>query len=380
MVRMRSVALLFALSVLLFAPAVRAADNSRPVRARFELLGMLRESPAKTPDTAIIERFDAKEVDAMARFEELLRDFCEQEKIPADYRKSPEPETGTIVYLSPEIARTLWQYYQDEKLDDSLMAEVSNEELLGYVAGVYSRFGNEKMRPIILQENGRRRLETLGRVLARLGCRRLLIYGTGTHFDLPVYALTFSPTRKVAWRLGILGSVTLDQLGAFSKSLTFLEEIPTTATQAQVEEDLRDSVSEMTNWKPDLQAWRLTLEAKPQPFLRGQPMNLELRMTNISKRAATLGKWRDTWSDYDLSVTDAAGHPVELTPEGHRWLRPTIVSGHLAFPELAPTDADLQTVDLAKLFDLSAPGKYRVTAGHNYFPGLPRTSLDFTVE
>jgi hypothetical protein len=150
------------------------------------------------------------------------------------------------------------------------------------------------------------------------------------------------------------------------------------AAEAKINEQLRKSIEENNHWHPDLKAWKLQLRPETQPFVTNRPMNLEIRTTNVGTVVEKL--LAPDWFYHDIVVTDKDNHEVKTTGAGELLLHPSVISGHDIYKMVPPSQADVQKVDLAKLFDLSIAGKYTVTVGRLGFPEASRVSMDVIVQ
>jgi hypothetical protein len=119
----------------------------------------------------------------------------------------------------------------------------------------------------------------------------------------------------------------------------------------------------------------LIISAPQQTVKLGLPILMKVKMENVSDHEIGYGtvdfpKSGESWRDFDILITDENGKPVPKTERGER-LRPTkgrtrkgppsdIVS---AFRMTIQPGAVRETpVDLAKDYELSKPGVYKVQA------------------
>ena len=86
-------------------------------------------------------------------------------------------------------------------------------------------------------------------------------------------------------------------------------------------------------------------------------------MTNISKSEGIALRNPFPILEFDIAVTDTAGNPVKLTPEVERILNSPGAQGNFALEIIYPSKSYSLEVDLAKLFELTAPGKYVLKVG-----------------
>jgi hypothetical protein len=200
------------------------AEETLSGRARFELFGMLNEYMSRFPDGETIEGFYSSERAKAAHFDQVLRQFCKEEKLAPHYERRTLPE-GQIVYLSKPIAEAIDIYYATGSINEAVFTNASDEDLLRYVNGAYFRFGDKK-RAVLYMPNGGRKMRTVGMVLSRLGCTRVRMYSSRMNMVPTAYVLLFSPTATVKARLGILAETSLGDLDDnLGKYLSFDEEI-----------------------------------------------------------------------------------------------------------------------------------------------------------
>ena len=123
------------------------------------------------------------------------------------------------------------------------------------------------------------------------------------------------------------------------------------------------SFAEISNWKLNVEQWKLSLKVGTGSFTRGGEIPAEIVMTNISKSEGIALRNPFPILEFDISVTDTAGNPVKLTPEGDRILNKSGAQGNFALEVIYPSNSYSLKVDLAKLFELTAPGKYVLKVG-----------------
>ena len=197
------------------------APPAPPGKAKFELLGMLNEYIERRTDGKTIEKFYGDDLPIIPHFEEVLKQFCREEHLPAEYG----PMQGGDL-TSPAIASAIDKYYRNGTLDESVFNGASEEDLLRYVAGAYLRFGDEKKRSLFLMYNAPEKMRTVGHVLAKLGCTKIRLYDSGYHLVPTTFVLLFSPSPKVKEKLGIRAEAVPGKIApGLDDKLTFKEEI-----------------------------------------------------------------------------------------------------------------------------------------------------------
>lgn len=181
--------------------------------ARFEILGMLDEYMGRTLEEDFVERFYPSERRAASRFRDLLRELCVSEKISPDWRRIRGPE-GHIYFESATIAATLNSHYSLVPaywiggtvgyLQEDALRSASRAELICFVRGSYTRFGDKRRRPIFKGANLAEKFRLLGDVIKRLGCDEVCLYDDRITQRIPTsYTLTFQPTPELIQILGV---------------------------------------------------------------------------------------------------------------------------------------------------------------------------------
>lgn len=195
----------------------KADDLENGGRTKFEIFGMMDEyrMTCATFDGETIEGFYSSEADAAARFKELLPAYCKEEGIGQGFI-SELGSNGSVIFISPIIARSIRSHYEDGgfgqgtgALKESEFANASNLDLLRYLRGVYFR-NNYKEAEVILAANAPSEMRRAGAILSKMGCRGVRIY---INENIPeTFALFFSPTPKLRKFLGIKNTVMFDDV------------------------------------------------------------------------------------------------------------------------------------------------------------------------
>ena len=196
---------------------VQADELSNGGRTKFEIFGMMNEylMTCASFDGETIERFDSGEVDAAARFKELLPAYCKEEGIAQGFISQASSD-GSVTFISPIIARSIRSHYEEGvfghgtgALKESEFANASNLDLLRYLRGVYFR-NNYKAAEVILAANASSETHHAGVILSKMGCTGVRIY---VNESVPnTFALIFSPTPKLRKFLGIKNTVMLEDM------------------------------------------------------------------------------------------------------------------------------------------------------------------------
>jgi hypothetical protein len=147
---------------------------------------------------------------------------------------------------------------------------------------------------------------------------------------------------------------------------------------ALADEPASKSFREVGEWKLEPKSWQPKLHLESISFAPDEEMILEIALVNISKLPGTLLHSPIPILDYDISVTDAAGHEVKYSPEGKKLFQGGSVVGGYHFEVVQPSQSSIQKVDLRKFFDLSVAGKYRVTVSR--YETVYRTSKSSMVK
>ena len=116
--------------------------------------------------------------------------------------------------------------------------------------------------------------------------------------------------------------------------------------------------------KPDQPAYTgfvLAAQAEKDVIGAGEPLNLRLNIKNISNTVRFIIQTSAT-EQYRLTVLDERGGPVRLTQYGENELQPR--KDHLgqAVKTMKPGEESRDTIQVSKLYDMSSPGTYSITA------------------
>lgn len=122
----------------------------------------------------------------------------------------------------------------------------------------------------------------------------------------------------------------------------------------------------------------LTLAAPKRTLKAGQPLVLRVKVTNTSNQAVntpiTLGDPGLASDVYRIHVLDEQGQPASS------WVPPpppkggiVIRAGTMPGRELEPGGTLVDEVNISHVYDLTRPGKYRISIAEPYYrgPGLP---------
>lgn len=99
----------------------------------------------------------------------------------------------------------------------------------------------------------------------------------------------------------------------------------------------------------------------PKKSVAGNSLDMIVQLKNQSKEE--IGFYNSTFRSLRLKVIDAKGVPVPLTRYGQRTLGDSDASAEAGRRTkfVAPGKSISETVNLARLFDLSVPGEYKVS-------------------
>lgn len=188
---------------------------------------------------SFIDRFYPSELAVAHHFEEVLREFCAEESVPTDWHRE-RSKAGHITFTSRRIAALInsnysvsvvWGFASERSgtLAPSVLESASRADMLRYVAGSYTRFGDYKgrfknskstLRAFFLSPNSVTKFVLLRDVLVRLGCSNVRLYNDfGSNLVPTTYVLTFSPTAEVKAVTGIRHEISLPELKAMDSHL-----------------------------------------------------------------------------------------------------------------------------------------------------------------
>ncbi len=115
----------------------------------------------------------------------------------------------------------------------------------------------------------------------------------------------------------------------------------------------------------------------------GEPMALEIELRNVGKQILRYGPTDAGYGDFQILVKDGARKPVPLTRTGKAsavQTRPTEFTKFSPRP-IGPGEGYVTIFNLTLLYDLTLPGKYRVSvATEVYPPGSPKNGKEFVIE
>ena len=212
---MKRISTIFLCALMIGCASTQVVTESSSTQslAKFEILGMLDEYMGRTLTGDGVERFYPSEQRAASRFEGLLRQLCASEKIRPDWKRSSGRQ-GHIYFESAAIAAVLNRHYSPEPsymigeavgyLRADALRSASHPELIRFVQGSYTRYGDEGRRPIFHGANFSQKFRLLVDVLRRLGCSEVCLYDDHTSRHIPTaYTLTFRPTAELIEVLGV---------------------------------------------------------------------------------------------------------------------------------------------------------------------------------
>jgi len=122
-------------------------------------------------------------------------------------------------------------------------------------------------------------------------------------------------------------------------------------------------------------AFKITLSTENDTVASGKPVQVKVTVTNVSEKRLTLVRnaVRDRGGfDYKFEVRNQEKDSPVPETRLHRAIKgrddaafrtsETPVSGSLVFSDMKPGQSITDTVDLSRLYDLAAPGKYVIRA------------------
>ena len=114
----------------------------------------------------------------------------------------------------------------------------------------------------------------------------------------------------------------------------------------------------------------LTLTASiHSQVLEGQPAELVMTVYNSGPKELIIGGSAFEASSFDFTLTDEKGHAVPRTAQGGYSLTPPMSCANSTV-NIKPDQTLRYSFNLARLFDLSRPGTYTVSAGRIFAPWL----------
>jgi hypothetical protein len=121
-----------------------------------------------------------------------------------------------------------------------------------------------------------------------------------------------------------------------------------------------DNQSPTSNWAPETNGLQLSLAFSKLKFVKGEPIAAELKLKNVSDQALHINETLQI-EDFRFTIVHEKIGPVPLTEYGERRTRDMIVNWN-SVRTLAPGEALENTHRISAVWDLSRPGKYRITA------------------
>jgi hypothetical protein len=114
------------------------------------------------------------------------------------------------------------------------------------------------------------------------------------------------------------------------------------------------------NWGGETNGLQLSLAFSKLKFVKGEPIAAELKLKNVSDQALHINETLQI-EDFRFTVVHEKIGPVPLTEYGERRKRQMIVNWN-SVRTLAPSESLDNTHNISTVWDLSRPGKYRITA------------------
>ena len=113
---------------------------------------------------------------------------------------------------------------------------------------------------------------------------------------------------------------------------------------------------------------RLLAQMESTQIKMGTPVVIKLGLTNVSSRPVHIGH-SDVGVDYEFTVTDRSGKELPRTELGNHLLRGEFSLFRSESIDLDPYAETQESLDVAKIYQLTSPGTYYVRAAHsNIFP------------
>lgn len=177
----------------------------------YEILGMLNEYISRfdygtgEPIPDLIEYFYPHETNHADRLESLLKSHADMTGLRRDWRKEIK-RRGHIYFYSSQWSRIINSFYikvdrTTATLDTTIFQQASRSEMLRFMQGVYARYGNIDKRSAIRMANAPYKIETIARVLKKLGCSDTVIFVL--EYIPHLYQVHFNPSSIVIEKLNI---------------------------------------------------------------------------------------------------------------------------------------------------------------------------------
>lgn len=162
----------------------------------YEILGMLNEYMSRfdyytgEPHPGMIEWIYPVELDIVDRFEKLLSAHAQITGLKKDWKKEIGKQ-GHVRFISPQWANILNSFYVKigdrwvtsdpsrknwATLNPAIFENASQEEMLCFLQGAYSRFSLKDRSSAIMMANAPYKMETIAGVLQRLMCTHVKVY------------------------------------------------------------------------------------------------------------------------------------------------------------------------------------------------------------
>jgi hypothetical protein len=175
---------------------------------------MLDEYMGRVTTGNNVERFYPSEAKVATVFENLIGELARDEKLTPDLKRQTGPQ-GHIYFDSPTIAAAIKSHYATSSGEDvrylrsEALRDSTHDQLVRFVRGCYTRYGDTRSRPILHGANLAQKFRLLAEVLRRVGCTDVTLYDDHTSKRIPTaYTLTFRPTQELIKVLGVSAEVT----------------------------------------------------------------------------------------------------------------------------------------------------------------------------
>jgi len=108
-----------------------------------------------------------------------------------------------------------------------------------------------------------------------------------------------------------------------------------------------------------------------------EPLELEVSLRNNTRRQVYVVE-SNPLADYKIEVRDEQGTRVEPTPEGKDLLFRSQWGGRRLSVMIAPGETKTATFEVNKIYAMTEPGSYTITARTHVFPQVGKPWIELT--
>lgn len=169
-------------------PGLAAAAPAKLTPAICEMLGLADEYISRfdyysgKPRPGMVESFYPHETALAAAYEQLIAAYSKESGERLSHTRKVGPQ-GHVTLVSDRLATIINSFYVQQArlatLDPKLILGASRTCQLRYLKGAYARYGDAG-RNAIRMANASMKVETIGRLLKQLGCKRVAVFSTDT--------------------------------------------------------------------------------------------------------------------------------------------------------------------------------------------------------